>query len=151
PRNRYVPVTGGVTLERIASQGVELARRSTNQVPISTDRPDGVPGYSVQGTLARVRLPRPIAPGDSATLQIDWHHSVPPAPSFRTGWEDALAARAFHVAQWYPQIATFDDLRGWDTTPYLGDGEFYLEYADFDVSITVPEGYLIGATGELIN
>jgi hypothetical protein len=55
------------------------------------------------------------------------------------------------VAQWYPQVATFDDVVGWDATPYLGDGEFYLEYGDFDVSVTVPAGHLVGATGTLRN
>ena len=151
PRNRYVPITGGVTLERVMAQGEELPPRTPAQLPIMVDRPNDDAGFSVQGTLGRVRLPQPLATGDSVVLEIDWTHAVPPAPNFRTGWEDALGARAFHVAQWYPQIATFDDLRGWDATPYLGDGEFYLAYGDFDVSITVPAGYLVAATGELAN
>jgi hypothetical protein len=151
PRNRYVPITGGVTLERVAAQGQALERRLTNQIPIGGDVPNAQPGYSVQGTIGRVRLPTPLAPGDSVVLEIDWQHDVPPASSFRTAWEEALGARVFHVAQWYPQIAVYDDLHGWDTTPYLGDGEFYLEYGDFDVSITVPTGFLVGATGDLIN
>lgn len=137
PRNRYVPVTGGVTLERVAVGGEAL--------------PAGDDGFSVQGTLGRIALSHPLLPGDSIALEIGWRHRVPPAPSFRTGWDDALGGRAFHVAQWYPQIATYDDLHGWDATPYLGDGEFYLEYGDFDVSITVPDGFLVGATGELVN
>jgi len=151
PRNRYVPVTGGMTLERVVAQGQTLERRPTNQIPIGGDIPGGQPGYAVQGTVGRARLPAPLAPGDSVILEIDWRHVVPPATSFRTAWEDALGARAFHVAQWYPQIAVYDDLHGWDTSPYLGDGEFYLEYGDFDVSITVPTGFLVGATGELVN
>ncbi len=151
PRNRYVPITGGVTLHSVTANGVALERLRTNQVPILFDAPTAPTGYSVQGTLARIRLPRPIAPGDSAVLEIEWDHVVPPAPSFRTGWEDALGARAFQVAQWYPQIAMFDDLTGWDATPYLGDGEFYTPFGDFDVSITVPAGHLVGATGSLAN
>ncbi|MQA91699.1 MAG: hypothetical protein GEU90_16005, partial [Gemmatimonas sp.] len=151
PRNRYAPITGGVTLARVAAQGRTLQQRPTNQIPIGADVPNAEAGYSVQGTLARVRLPRAVEPGDSVILEIDWQHRVPPATSFRTAWEDALDARAFHVAQWYPQIATYDDLHGWATTPYLGDGEFYLEYGDFEVAITVPIGYLVGATGELTN
>src|SRR5690606_12680263 len=104
-----------------------------------------------QGTLARVRLPRLVAPGDSVVLEIDWEHRIPPSTGFRTAYEDALGSRALLVAQWYPQVAVYDDLRGWDATPYLGDGEFYLEYGDFDVAITVPAGFLVGATGELTN
>ncbi|HUE95498.1 MAG TPA: M1 family metallopeptidase [Longimicrobiaceae bacterium] len=151
PRNRYAPITGGVTLDRVVAQGQALARRPTNQIPITVDVRDAPAGFSVQGTLARIRLPRPVAPGESVILEIDWQHTIPPTGSFRTAWEDALGSRAFLVAQWYPQIATYDDLTGWDTTPYLGDGEFYLDYADFDVSITLPAGFLVGATGELAN
>jgi Peptidase family M1 domain len=151
PRNRYAPITGGVTLDRVAAQGQTLERVPTNRIPIGGDIPTAEPGYSVQGTLARIRLPRPVQSGDSVVLEIEWQHRVPPATSFRTAWEDALDARVFQVAQWYPQIATYDDLHGWDATPYLGDGEFYLEYGSFDVSITVPAGYLVGATGELRN
>src|SRR5690606_34716549 len=50
-----------------------------------------------------------------------------------------------------PQVAVYDDVEGWHTWPYLGNGEFYLEYGDFDVSITVPEGWLVAATGVLQN
>jgi hypothetical protein len=144
PRNRYSPVTGGITLTRVAAAGAELAQRAWSTL-------DEAPGYSVQGTIGWVHLPRPVAPGDSVVLEIGWHFRVPPEGTYRTAWQDAHGGRAFVVAQWYPQIATFDDLRGWDATPYLGDGEFYLEYGDFDVALTVPAGWLVGATGELRN
>jgi hypothetical protein len=152
PRNRYVNVTGGVTLSRVAVAGQVLAPQTVARIPVLTTPAEGAPvGYSVQGTLARIVLPRPLPSGDSLVLEIDWSHRVPPAPSFRTGWEDALGGRAFQVAQWYPQVAVFDDVDGWDATPYLGDGEFYLEYGDFDVSLTLPAGWLVGASGVLLN
>lgn len=152
PRNRYVNVTGGVTLQRVAAQGRALERRRAREIPVVPEPAADAPmGYAVEGTLARLVLPRPVAPGDSVVLEVEWRHRVPPAPSFRTGYDEALGARAFHVAQWYPQIATLDDVYGWDATPYLGDGEFYLEYGDFDVSVSLPEGYLVGATGVLQN
>jgi hypothetical protein len=151
PRNRFAPVTGGVRLERVVAQEQVLERHPANRIPITGDTPSAPVGYAVQGTLARLRLPRPLVPGDSVILEVDWEHPVPPAPNFRTAWEETLGSRVFHVAQWYPQIAVYDDLRGWATTPYLGDGEFYLSYGDFDVAITVPTGYLVGATGELMN
>lgn len=151
PRNRFAPVTGGVTLGRVAAQGQELERRTANEIPVLGEVATAPAGYAVQGTLARIRLPRPIAPGDSATLEIEWQHRIPPATGFRTAWEEALGSTAFLVAQWYPQVAVYDDLHGWDATPYLGDGEFYLTYGDFEVAITVPTGYLVGATGELVN
>ena len=57
----------------------------------------------------------------------------------------------YEIAQWYPRLCVYDDVRGWNTEPYLGQGEFYLEYGDFNVEITVPAGYIIGATGMLTN
>lgn len=151
PRNRRAPNTGGVTLERVAAQGQPLAARTAEEIPVVTPREGAPVGYAVDGTLARLVLPRAVAPGDSAVLEVDWRHTVPPAGAFRTAVEDALGGRVLQVAQWYPQVATFDDVYGWDATPYLGDGEFYLEYGDFDVSITVPAGWVVGATGTLRN
>jgi hypothetical protein len=150
-RNRVAPNTGGVTLDRVVAQGATLAPVPAGRIGVmrQVEKPDA--GYAVEGTLARLVLPRPVLPGDSAVLEIDWHHRVPPAPTFRTAWEDALGARAFVVGQWYPQVAAYDDLNGWDATPYLGDGEFYLDYGDFDVDLTLPAGWIVGATGTLAN
>jgi hypothetical protein len=160
PRNRFAPITGGVTLERVAAQGRALsalqpreicARVAAARCVIEEPREGAPTGYAVQGTLARLILPRAVAPGDSAVLEVAWRHRVPPTGAFRTAWEDALGGRVLQVAQWYPQVAVFDDVRGWDATPYLGEGEFYLEYGDFDVSLTLPAGWLVGATGVLQN
>src|SRR2546421_13110715 len=57
----------------------------------------------------------------------------------------------YEVAQWYPRVAVYDDVRGWNTEQYLGQGEFYLEYGDFDVAITVPRSFVVAATGTLAN
>jgi hypothetical protein len=57
----------------------------------------------------------------------------------------------YEIAQWYPRLAVYDDVKGWNHEPYIGAGEFYLEYGDFDVSLTVPSSYIIAATGELVN
>jgi hypothetical protein len=57
----------------------------------------------------------------------------------------------YQIAQWYPQIAMYDDVRGWDTDQYLGNGEFYNQFGSFDVRITAPGGWLVGATGQLLN
>jgi hypothetical protein len=62
-------------------------------------------------------------------------------------WDHEL----YQVAQWFPQVAMYDDLRGWDMSQYLGKGEFYNQYGSFDVRITVPAGWLVGATGTLTN
>jgi hypothetical protein len=119
---------------------------SVDGTPVEGSHPGR--GYQQALTLLEVPLATPLAPGASTTLEVDWSFTVPPAPTFRNG---NLDGRVFAVAQWYPRLAVFDDLYGWDQTPYLGDGEFYLDYGDFEVALTVPEGWLIGATGTLQN
>jgi hypothetical protein len=153
PRNRSVQVTGGVELERVAAQGEVLRLLGPAEMgEVRAEPPVDAPaGYRVDGTLARIVLPRPIATGDSAVLETGWRHTIPRAPTFRTAYGGGSRGKAFLVAQWYPQVAVFDDVAGWDATPYLGDGEFYLEYAEFDVSLTVPAGWVVGATGVLQN
>lgn len=141
-RTRTVPITGGMTLERVAVGGQEA-------VPVAVGRgPATGASYRVDGTLMDLRLPRPLLPGDSAVVTIAWRFPVPPRGAPRTGRIDHSL---YNVAQWYPQVAVYDDLRGWNRQPYLGNGEFYLEYGDFDVSLTLPEGWLVAATGELQN
>jgi len=147
-RNRDVTLTGGVDLERIALEGVELGElarpRFENGRMI---RPEG-PGYRVNGTLATVQLSEPLAPGDSVTLDVVWGFTVSGGGGFRNGHLDN---EVFNIAQWFPQVAVYDDVFGWDTSPYLGDGEFYDGYGRFEVDITVPEGWVVTATGELVN
>lgn len=141
-RTRTVPVTGGMTLERVAVSGMEA-----REVVPGGARP-GEPAYTVDGTLMFLLLPRALPPGDSVVIDVDWRFEVPPQGAPRTG---RIGNELFSVAQWYPQVAVYDDVEGWHTRPYLGNAEFYLEYADFDVSLTVPEGWIVAATGELQN
>lgn len=143
--------TEGFVLTRFEAADTPLGLLSQQQYEAAQRDGRATVGYVVTGTLARALLPRPVAPGDSIVFEIDWNYRVPPSNAPRTGWEDALGGRAFVVAQWYPQIATYDDVQGWDLTPYRGQGEFYLEYGDFDVSLTLPAGWTVGATGTLQN
>jgi len=142
PRVEPVPVTGGMTVERLVVGGREVPIMATGARPTP-----GRAGYTVDGTLMFVRLPRPVQPGDSVVLEVAWRFRVPPASAPRMGRDGDL----YNIAQWYPQVAVYDDVRGWDTWPHLATGEFYLEYGRFDVSLTLPEGWLVGATGELQN
>jgi hypothetical protein len=101
----------------------------------------------VEGTMMKVDLASPLAPGASTTLSIGWHFDIPEHGADRMGRDGAL----YELAQWYPRMAVYDDLRGWNTEPYLGQGEFYLEYGDFDMYVTVPAGYIVAGTGTLAN
>ena len=99
------------------------------------------------GTVARVDLAAPLAPGQTAMFDVAWHFLVPEHGADRMGREGAL----YEIAQWYPRLCVYDDLRGWNTEPYLGQGEFYLEYGDYTLEVTVPAGYVVAATGSLEN
>jgi len=104
-------------------------------------------GRTVYGTTMRVDLPRPLAPGEFLDLDIGWRFTVPDYGAGRMGRDGTL----YQLGQWYPRVAVYDDVRGWNHEPYLGGGEFYLEYGRFDVALTVPADYIVGATGTLLN
>jgi hypothetical protein len=106
--------------------------------------------YSVNGTMMRVDLERPLPPGDRQALGISWTFPFGPLRN-RMGIETVDGATTYEVAQWYPRLAVYDDVRGWNTEQYIGLGEFYLEYGSFDVSLTLPANMLVAATGTLRN
>jgi hypothetical protein len=101
----------------------------------------------VEGTMMKVDLAEPLAPGKTATFDIAWHFLIPEHGADRMGRDGPL----YELAQWYPRVAVYDDVRGWNIEPYLGQGEFYLEYGDFNYAVTVPAGYIVAGTGELTN
>ena len=99
-------------------------------------------------TMTRLDLPVPIAPrGGRSTITMRFRFAVPEHGSDRMGRD----GRLYEIAQWYPRMAVYDDVRGWNTDPYLGQGEFYLEYGDIDYSVTAPAGYVIAGSGVLQN
>lgn len=107
----------------------------------------------VEDTYLRIELPRALAPGDSIELRFTWQLSLLDRTRVkaRSGYEILEdGAPIFLAAQWYPRAAVYHD-DGWHLRPFLGQGEFSLEFGDFDVSITVPANYLVAATGELTN
>jgi hypothetical protein len=152
-------ITSGMKITRLVLNGQSLPVNDTLGSPIpGTTRRTTPIARTLRQTSARFPLANPIAAHSSGTLEADWSFEVPAIPSgrgFRMGrWADTL----YQVAQWYPRVAVFDDLRlgdrsygGWDTDPYLGDAEFYNNFGHFDVSIDVPAGWIVGATGVLQN
>ena len=119
---------GGLTLGTVSVDGREL-------------RP------AIYGTTMRLDLPTPLAAGATASLEITWRFKVPAFGGGRMGHDGHL----YEFGQWYPRMAVYDDLRGWNHEPYIGAGEFYLEYGAFDVTLTVPSNYVVAATGTLRN
>jgi hypothetical protein len=103
---------------------------------------------NIHDTMMKLSLPASIKPrGGTATITMDFSFRVPDHGSDRMGRDGQL----YEIAQWYPRMAVYDDVRGWNTDLYLGQGEFYLEYGDIDFAITVPTGYTVAASGTLQN
>jgi hypothetical protein len=102
----------------------------------------------ITDTRMRVKLPAPLAPrGGRVTIAMNFEFNVPNHGSDRMGRDGQL----FEIAQWYPRMAVYDDVLGWNTDPYYGQGEFYLEYGDIDYAVTAPAGYTIAGSGVLQN
>ncbi len=108
--------------------------------------------YKIYETRMKVYLPQPLkAEGGKIKLNIGFSFTSPDYGSDRMGVLETKNGKLFTVAQWYPRMCVYDDLSGWNTLPYLGAGEFYLEYGDFNIDITAPANHIVVCSGELLN
>ncbi|MBE0393497.1 M1 family metallopeptidase [Flavobacterium sp. PL002] len=108
--------------------------------------------FLITDTRMQVFLPEGLkAKGGTVKIKIDFSYISPLEGSDRTGVLDTKNGKIFTIAQWYPRMCVYDDVRGWNTNPYLGASEFYLEYGDFDVNITAPANHIVVCSGELLN
>ncbi|MCB2209183.1 MAG: M1 family metallopeptidase [Bacteroidetes bacterium] len=98
-------------------------------------------------TNLTVILPEPLSPGDSLLMETRWKFEI----SERTLRMGNYGNNRYFIAYWYPQIAVYDDIDGWDRVEYLGMVEYYNDFNEFDVKISTPPGYVVWATGELLN
>lgn len=106
--------------------------------------------YVVAGTRMQIRLPQSLkAKGDEIQIAIKYDYKLPGRG--RGGYMATKNGTIFEVSYWYPRMCVYDDLRGWNTLPFLGSGEFYLDYGDIDYKITLPEGMLMAGSGKLMN
>jgi Peptidase family M1 domain len=140
-RNRFVEITGGVTISEVQFNGEDLSRNS----------------YRVSGTVMSIRrLPERIPAGGEGTLSMDWEFKVPGAG--RSAPRGVSVVRqgqdshhVFYLGYWYPQFAVREDVAGWVAEQYMSNAEFYMGYADYDLKFTAPSGWLVRATGTLEN
>jgi hypothetical protein len=142
-------VTDGMVVTRIAVNGQAVAL--SGPAP-ARGAPPQLRAIALDQTSGGVFLASPIAPKTSATIEIAWSTKIPGGPNGRNHrmtqrFDDTL----FQPTQWYPRIAKYDDLRGWDSNLYLGPSEFYNNFGRFDVRIDVPAGWIVGGTGVLQN
>ncbi|HEX5264728.1 MAG TPA: M1 family peptidase, partial [Phenylobacterium sp.] len=105
----------------------------------------------VSDTRMRVDLPAAVkAGGGQVKVRIQYHFLIPGLFGGRMAWNTNKAGDIYDLAQWYPRMQVFDDVRGWDTLPYLAN-EFYLEYGNFDYAVTVPADMIVAGSGALVN
>lgn len=121
---------------------------STNKGKESISDADKV----ITDTRMQLRLPTPLAAnGGTIKFKIDYSYYIPQYGSDRTGIQPTKNGKIYAIAQWYPRMCVFDDIEGWNTLPYLGAGEFYLDYGDYDFQITAPANLMVVGSGDLQN
>ena len=144
-RSRYgnaaTPFEGGYEIKSVKI--ISTAGGKTTETVVDPEITD---------TRMRVDLPKLLkAGGDKVVVKVDYAYIVPEYGADRTGILKNADGNIYAIAQWYPRICVFDDIQGWNTLPYLGASEFYLEYGNFDVSITAPASHVVVASGDLLN
>ena len=111
--------------------------------------------HTVVGTMMRVDLSAPVAPGQSVPFEVEWSYIMNRSDQVgaRTGaeWFEEDGNWLFEVAHWFPRMAMYSDSQGWHNKQFLGRGEFTLEFGDYKVAITVPADHVVASTGELQN
>jgi hypothetical protein len=122
------------------------------RVTITRDGETLTPEYVIDDTRMRIALDEPLAArGGTLELNVEFSFTVPEYGADRMGRLDVEQGMVYELAQWYPRMYVFDDVHGWNPLPYLGQGEYYTEFGDFEVDITVPRAFIVAATGTLLN
>jgi hypothetical protein len=134
------PRVGGASPEYLTS-GVRIDSLAVNGVATAWECNDNC------FTWQRVRLAAPLLPHDSVRLAFKWHYDI----SKESGREGMLDSTTFFLAYFYPRVAVYDDYNGWDTMNFTDMQEFYSDFNDYDVAITVPANYVVWGTGTLLN
>ncbi|HTY37649.1 MAG TPA: M1 family metallopeptidase [Bacteroidota bacterium] len=141
------PVSGMRPSSRQFTQGFVL-----KSVKVDQDGKKFDAKYIVTDTRMQIMLPSAIKPkGGEIKLEISYSFEILLFGAGRMGRTETRNGTIYEIAQWYPRMAVYDDVQGWNTLPFLGQGEFYLEYGDFDFTIKVPEDHIVVASGELQN
>jgi len=122
-----------------------------DSVEVDSESRHGKSEYLVSDTRLQIPLAQALrARGGQLRIRIQYHYTVPGVFGDRTSWVETPKGAIYDIAQWYPRMAVYDDLHGWDTQPYLAN-EFYLEYGHFDYYVTVPSNMIVAGSGELQN
>lgn len=109
------------------------------------------PKYAVNDTRMQVWLQEGLKNAGKVKLLIEWSFTVPEYGTDRMGRLQTKNGWLYEIAQWFPRMCVYDDIQGWNVLPYLGQGEFYLEYGDIEFAITAPSDMRVVGSGELLN
>lgn len=140
-------VSGGRWANRSFTKGDEL-----NSVDVVMNGVTTKAKYTVSDTRMQIWLPKTLAAKSGAMqIKINYEFSVPQYGTDRMGRLDTKNGWVYEIAQWFPRMCVYDDIEGWNTLPYLGAGEFYLEYGNIDYTITAPSNLVVVGSGQLEN
>lgn len=155
---------GGSMPEGVSAYSVRRRDRLENDgygfnITSVTDASGADMDHTIVDTLMRIDLDDTLATGDSVTFTIEWNYRLieTQVVGGRAGWEcfeetsDTGGDCIYQIAQWFPRAAVFSDYEGWHNKAFLGRGEFGLEFGDYNVAITVPQDFIVSATGVLQN
>ena len=108
--------------------------------------------YTISDTRMQIDLANELkSRGGKVKIKVEYSFVSPQYGADRMGVEPTKNGKIYTMAQWFPRVAVYDDIMGWNTLPYLGAGEFYLEYGDVTANITVPASHYVVGSGELLN
>jgi len=141
------PVTGGRWSNKKFTDG-DMIR----SVVLLVDGKEVKADWLVSDTRMQIRLPQALkGSGGVIRFRIDYSFSIPEYGTDRMGRQLAADGWIYEIAQWYPRMEVYDDVSGWNVLPYLGQGEFYLDYGNIDYTVTAPSNMVVAGSGELLN
>nr|WP_234737103.1 M1 family metallopeptidase [Tellurirhabdus bombi] len=143
---KTTPVSGGRFGNQNFAGGYKIQSVTIEQGKKSTPL-----NYLITDTRMQVRLAEPLKHDGTVRLKITYSYLIPAYGSDRTGIQPTKNGNIYEIAQWYPRMCVYDDIQGWNVLPYLGAGEFYLEYGDMEYSVTAPWNHIVVGSGELLN
>ncbi|UTA69733.1 M1 family metallopeptidase [Emticicia sp. 21SJ11W-3] len=135
---------GGYQIQLVSAEKKNVSSKKVTYRPLYAE-------HLINDTRMQIRLTEPLATGEELKIKISYSFQIPRYGSDRIGKQETVNGIIYEMAQWYPRMAVYDDIEGWNTLPYLGAGEFYLEYGDFEYNITVPWDHIVAGSGELLN
>ncbi len=125
----------GMVIDELKLQGLTIDLEDKNQ-------------FKISDTQFTIQLASPLSSGDTLNIKYKWHYTIPGKGFRRSG---AIDSNSMFIAYWYPEIAVFDDIHGWDNITYDAISEFYHDLANFKIEVEVPKNYLVWSSTELKN